>query len=75
MATRQSGLNHLDMICFRVSSVPSLGDLFTTQDGREYQLISTPKDAGMQGGLLAANARYTYAGVCIEKVFYFEVGA
>jgi len=75
MATRQSGLNHLDMICFRVSSVPSLGDLFTTQDGREYQLISTPKDAGMQGVLLAANARYTYAGVCIEKVFYFEVGA
>lgn len=75
MATRQSGLNHLDMICFRVSSVPSLGDLFTTQDGREYQLISTPKDAGMQGGLLAANARYTNDSVCIEKVFYFEVGA
>lgn len=72
---RPSELNHLDMICFRVSFVPSLGDLFTTQDGKEYQLISNPKDAGMQGGLLCANARYTNAGICIEKVFYFEVGA
>jgi len=72
---RPSELNHLHMICFRVSSVPSLGDLFTTQDGREYQLISTPEDSGMQGGLLAATARYTNAHICIEKQFYFEVGA
>ena len=63
------------MICFFVSSVPSLGDLFTTQDGREYQLITTPKDAGMQGGLLASTARYTNANVCIEKQFFFEVSA
>jgi len=62
------------MICFQVSSVPSIGDNFT-YDGREYQLISMPKDAGMRGGLLKANARYTNADVCIEKSFYFEVSA
>lgn len=62
------------MICFRVSSAPSIADKFT-YDGREYQLISNPKDAGMQGGLLMASARYTDADVCWEKMFYFEVGA
>lgn len=61
------------MIIFQVSSVPSIGDFFTPQDGREYQLISNPEDAGMQGGLLAADARYTNGSICMEKVFFFEV--
>ena len=60
------------MICFIVSSIPSLGDIFS-YDGREYQLISIPKNNGTQGGLLKSLARYTNANVCIEKEFYFEV--
>ena len=62
------------MICFRVSSSPSICDTFS-YDGRKYQLITNPKDAGMQGGLLRATGRYTNSDVCIEKVFYFEVDA
>jgi hypothetical protein len=62
------------MICFIVSSVPLIGDMFS-YDGREYQLISNPKDAGQQGGLLRSTVRYTNANICIEKVFYFEVNA
>ena len=67
-------LNYLDMICFQVSSAPALCDTFS-YDGDEYQLISVPKDAGVQGGLLKAKARYTNATICIEKDFYFEVSA
>lgn len=62
------------MICFQVALVPSIGDNFT-YDGREYQLITVPKDAGMQGGLLKAVARYTTESVCWEKDFFFEVSA
>jgi hypothetical protein len=62
------------MICFIVSSIPSIGDMFS-YDGREYQLISNPMHAGMQGGLLKSTVRYTNANTCIEKVFYFEVNA
>jgi len=60
------------MICFQVSFCPSICDTFN-YDGRDYQLITIPKDAGMQGGVLRAKARYTNGEICMEKVFYFEV--
>jgi hypothetical protein len=62
------------MICFIVSSIPLIGDMFS-YDGREYQLISNPIPSCMQGGLLTSTVRYTNANVCIEKAFYFEVNS
>jgi hypothetical protein len=62
------------MIVFQVSNEPAIGDFFTAKDGRKYQIITTPKDAGMQGGILYATARYTNKDVCWEKTFFFQVG-
>jgi len=59
------------MVCFQVSSLPSLGDYITYQ-GDKYQILGTPSNCGMRG-LLKATGRYTTATTFWEKVFYFEL--
>jgi len=59
------------MICFQVSSVPSLGDVFT-YNGGEYQIINNPQSCGMRG-LLKAIGRYSTSTISWEKDFYFEI--
>ena len=59
------------MICFRVTSLPSIGD-HISHDGCVYQIITNVKNSGMKS-LSKAKARYTTDAIYWEKEFYFEL--